>query len=59
LRRNRKPLAAFHPCNRLIRARALAASARVSSPAGISCPICTACPAQRLLKSTLPSFSAA
>ena len=42
-----------------IRERASPASARVSSAAGISRPSRTACPAQRLVKSTLPSFSAA
>src|SRR6266478_8808530 len=43
----------------LSRASAAPASARVSSAAGISGPSRTACPAQRLVKSTLPSFSAA
>src|ERR1700692_1167693 len=41
------------------RARALPASARVSSAAAWSRRSRTACPAQRLVKSTLPSFSAA
>src|ERR1700682_6213581 len=43
----------------LSRASAAPASARVSSAAGISRPIRTACPAQRLVKSTFPCFSAA
>ena len=47
------------PAQRASRASAPPASARVSSAAGISRPIRTACPAQRLVKSTLPSFSAA
>src|ERR1700682_5055062 len=43
----------------LKRASAEAANSRVSSAAGISRPSRRACPAQRLVKSTLPSFSAA
>ena len=61
MRRNRSQglSAAYQPAILLSRARAAPASARVSSVAGISRPIRTACPAQRLVKSTLPSFSAA
>src|SRR3981189_993825 len=47
------------PAIGLSRASAAPASARVSSAAGSSRPSRTACPAQRLVKSTLPSFSAA
>ena len=48
-----------HPAIWLRRASADAANSRVSSAAGISLPSRSACPAQRLVKSTLPSFSAA
>src|SRR5262245_31179495 len=48
-----------YPAICAMRASAPPASARVSSAAGISRPIRTACPAQRLVKSTRPSFSAA
>src|SRR3979409_1326748 len=47
------------PAIRLSRASAAPASARVSSAVGSSRPSRAACPAQRLVKSTLPSFSAA
>ena len=52
-------LRAPYPANAANRASAAPASERVSSAAGISPPIRSACPAQRLVKSTLPSFSAA
>jgi hypothetical protein len=47
------------PAILLNRASALPAKARVSPAAGMSRPSRTACPAQRLVKSSLPCFSAA
>ena len=57
MHRNRGP--APQPAIWLSRASAAPAKARVSSAAGISRPSRNPCPAQRLVKSTLPSFSAA
>ena len=59
MRRNPAAPAYAHPAILLNRAKADPARTRVSSAAGISRPSRTAWPAQRLVKSTLPCFSAA